>query len=228
MSHPWDCAFRAHPSSRRISITYRGNGRFVVTYPRGISRKRAEAFVQSRVDWMNQVASVPGTSAQTLGDHLQTHPFVTVMGRQIPVHWTNLYPEDPFQNLTLIDHFPLFDNGERSLVKQLTGLAAAALPPRVIEFAARTKVPPVKAVSIRNQRARWGSCSNSGTISLNWRLVLMPPDLQDHIILHELAHLVHMDHSTSFWALLESWDPLFKTNRKTLKRMGKQWIHLAQ
>ena len=56
----------------------------------------------------------------------------------------------------------------------------------------------------------------------------MPPDLQNHIILHELAHLVHMNHSHAFWDLLASWDPQSETNQKSLKRLGKDWIRLAQ
>ena len=55
-------------------------------------------------------------------------------------------------------------------------------------------------LTVRDQASRWGSCSSSGRISLNWRLVLLPPELQDYIILHELAHLAEMNHSGRFWA----------------------------
>lgn len=228
MSHPWECDYRAHPNSRRISITYKGNKRFVVTYPRRVSRRHAEAFVQSRMEWMETVVNTPEPTVQSLASHLRNHPLVTIMNRQVPVRWTLLYPEIDFDSLSSIDQFPIFDNGERSLVRQLSALASATLPSQVRALSSRLPIPTVRGVSIRNQRSRWGSCSSSGNVSLNWRLVLMPPDLQNHIILHELAHLVHMNHSPAFWDLLASWDPQSETNQKSLKRLGKDWIRLAQ
>jgi len=62
-------------------------------------------------------------------------------------------------------------------------------------------------VSVRDQKARWGSCSETGGISLNWRLILLPPSLQDHVILHELAHMEHFNHSRGFHQFLEKLDP---------------------
>jgi len=61
-------------------------------------------------------------------------------------------------------------------------------------------------LSVRDQSSRWGSCSSRGAISLNWRLVLMEPALQDYVILHELAHLTEMNHSARFWDLLDTYD----------------------
>jgi len=62
-------------------------------------------------------------------------------------------------------------------------------------------------VSVRDQSSRWGSCSSRGNLSLNWRLILLRPNLQDHIIYHELAHLSEMNHSEAFWRLLNHYDP---------------------
>jgi predicted metal-dependent hydrolase len=61
---------------------------------------------------------------------------------------------------------------------------------------------PVQRVTVRNQRSRWGSCSQRGTVSLNWRLIQVPASVRDYIILHELAHLREHNHSPRFWAVV--------------------------
>jgi predicted metal-dependent hydrolase len=60
-----------------------------------------------------------------------------------------------------------------------------------------------KRVSIRDQKTRWGSCSGTGAISLNWRIVLAPPETAEYIVIHELMHLKEMNHSPAFWGLVE-------------------------
>jgi len=75
-------------------------------------------------------------------------------------------------------------------------------------------------VSVRDQTSRWGSCSQQGSLSLNWRLVLLPPVVHDHVIYHELAHRKHMDHSDRFWNQLAAWDPEWKKHDRELT---KRW-----
>lgn len=69
-----------------------------------------------------------------------------------------------------------------------------------------------KSVTYRNQKTRWGSCSSEGSINLNWRLAAFSKDIQDYVIIHELAHLSHQDHSKRFWNLVETFMP----NRKII------------
>lgn len=72
-------------------------------------------------------------------------------------------------------------------------------------------------VRIMNAKTRWGSCSSTGTISLNYALMKVPETLRDYVILHELTHTVHMHHSTVFWAKLAELYPKYKYARKILK-----------
>src|SRR5271165_4610295 len=85
-----------------------------------------------------------------------------------------------------------------AIERHLWRLAAKELPPRVLEYATLHQLS-VRRISVRNQRSRWGSCSQRGTISLNWRLIQTPPFVCDYICLHELAHLREMNHSSRFW-----------------------------
>ena len=81
--------------------------------------------------------------------------------------------------------------------------ALALLAPRVLHFASRvTGVPP--AVKLSSARTQWGSCNHKGEIRLHWRLVQLPPAVADYVIAHEVAHLVELNHSPRFWALVES------------------------
>ena len=95
-------------------------------------------------------------------------------------------------------------------------VAKRDLPPRVYELAARHGLT-VARISIRNQRWRWGSCSRTGHICLNWRLVDMPEPIRDYVIIHELMHLKRMDHSPRFWKLVEKACPDYQTARRWLR-----------
>ena len=86
----------------------------------------------------------------------------------------------------------------------------------------------IPTVSVRNQVSRWGSCSYRGTISLNWRLVLLDPELMDYVILHELAHLKQMNHSNKFWKQLEKYDPLYKKHEAAIDKISSQIMRVAR
>ena len=107
--------------------------------------------------------------------------------------------------------------------EQEQGLIARArreLPGRLLELARRLGLE-VARVTIRNQRSRWGSCSPKGVIALNYRLVEMPADVRDYIMVHELIHLRQPDHSRRFWTLVEQAFPAFRAAERWLKTEGQ-------
>ena len=77
-----------------------------------------------------------------------------------------------------------------------------------------------KGAIVRDQKTRWGSCSRRGTLSLNWRLLLVPPSVMDYLIYHELAHLKEMNHSIRFWRLVQQLCPSFREAEGWLKKNG--------
>jgi hypothetical protein len=78
----------------------------------------------------------------------------------------------------------------------------------------------VDAVSVRDQRTRWGSCGRNGRICLNWRLLLMPEWVRDYVLVHELMHLKRLDHSPRFWALVADACPAYRDARAWLREHG--------
>ncbi len=80
-------------------------------------------------------------------------------------------------------------------------------------------------IAIRDTRSRWGSCSSRGALSFTWRLALAPRHILDYVVVHELCHLVHMDHSKRFWSLVERVRPDFRAERDWLNDHG--WELLA-
>ncbi len=111
---------------------------------------------------------------------------------------------------------PLGDVEQRALRVR----AARELPARLLELAARFGLT-VSRISIRNQRWRWGSCSRSGHICLNWRLVTMPDSVRDYVLIHELMHLKRLDHSPQFWKLVADACPAFEEARAWLRTQSR-------
>ena len=79
-------------------------------------------------------------------------------------------------------------------------------------------------IEIRNQRTKWGSCSTTGTISLNWRLQLAPPAIGEYVVIHELAHRREMNHSPAFWAAVAERDPDYERHREWLADNGERLL----
>ena len=78
------------------------------------------------------------------------------------------------------------------------------------------------SITIRDQKSRWGSCSSHGTLSFNYRLMMAPPHILDYVVVHELCHLTHMNHSKEFWSMVESILPDYKECKKWLKEHGNE------
>ena len=105
----------------------------------------------------------------------------------------------------------------RALLRALQARSLAWYRGRVEEYCHRLGLP-VPAVRLSHARTRWGSCSSRSGIRLHWRLVHLPPALIDYVVAHEVAHLVEMNHSPRFWAVVERLYPDWRSARAALRR----------
>lgn len=92
--------------------------------------------------------------------------------------------------------------------------------PKRVEYYARLMGISYGRITIREQKTRWGSCSGKGNLNFNWKLTLMPPEVLDYVVVHELAHRREMNHSRDFWKIVEQVLPDYQERRKRLKELS--------
>ena len=165
--------FVRHPRARRYLIRVTAEGTVRVTVPRGGTKREAAAFAEREHAWIEQQLRARAAREQ----------------RERERRTTNGGLGGPNDERPEVDRRALIARARRELPARLRALAAQ-------------HGLTVSRVSIRNQRSRWGSCSRSGHICLNWRLVTMPEEVRDYVLIHELMHLKRMDHSPKFWKLV--------------------------
>ncbi|MDO4547471.1 MAG: SprT family zinc-dependent metalloprotease [Clostridia bacterium] len=122
----------------------------------------------------------------------------------------------------LIIHTPSY---EREYLRDalrvfLSDMALAAVKSSVSRYAPIVGRSP-KAVKLREQRTRWGSCSSAGNINLNWKLVMAPAQVLDYVVVHELCHLFELNHSPAFWRRVRGVMPDYEYWKKWLKDNGR-------
>jgi hypothetical protein len=203
--------------ARRYILRVAPDGAARVTIPRGGNAHDARAFALRHRTWLERQL----LRREREASRPRSWPAGTLIhfrGELTPLVVTD---GDGRRVATLADQVIPLPNGEADLrppvERHLWRLAARELPPRVHELASRHGLE-VRRVSIRNQRSRWGSCSRRGTISLNWRILHAPEAVLEYLILHELMHLRHMNHSTRYWQAVERACPGYRKAEDWLKR----------
>ena len=104
-------------------------------------------------------------------------------------------------------------------LKKLSEEAKRVLSEKAHRYAGRIGVT-FGRISIRHQKTKWGSCSSKGNLNFNCLLILLPEEVRDYVVVHELAHLREMNHSEMFWAEVEKIIPDYKLRSKELKELG--------
>lgn len=202
--------------ARRYILRVRPDGALRVTIPRGGSRTEALQFAERHLSWAareraKQLASHRPPLQWTAGTRILIDGEAVAIARD----------GELVRAGTIAVRVPAGETNLRPAVEwALREEARRTLPPRVFALAA-THGLTVTRVTIRNQRSRWGSCAPGGRIALNFRLLQMPPSVREYILLHELMHIRHPNHSRRFWRAVQSVCPGFRHAEHWLKRIGQ-------
>jgi predicted metal-dependent hydrolase len=217
-----------HPRARRYVLRLASDGALRLTVPRRGSVEGGLRFIETQRAWIERERARLGERATTWGPGtviwwrgervtLAHDGDAIVCGDQRIPH--TVAPAVFTGQGSLFGAKPAEDWRPR-LEQHFRKVAARELPPRCLALAADHAVP-VARVFVRNQRARWGACSSTGTITLNWRLLQAPPMVSDYVIFHELMHRRQPNHSRRFWKEVASVCPWWRDAEHWIKRNGR-------
>ena len=212
-------------SRKNIYITVK-NGRVILKLPARAELARGEAFLREKSGWVLKAltekpsealipdAFVEGARFTLLGQEYtvctqlaERYFFPRFEEGRLVVAWFTSYDS------TDIDKASFVDAQARRALKELT---EKVIRERFEKLTAEMGLWPEK-VTVKKMTASWGRCSSSGNISINAKVIFYPPECVDYVIIHELAHLRHMDHSPAFWGLVERFCPDWKSIRALMR-----------
>ncbi len=211
-------------ASRYVRIRIDSNGNLIATLPKRAALRMVLQLVDSsRVSIRKMVASherlrmsyendMPiGHSHRLFIDKAANNTFsYSLKGQVLKIHLPKHINEDTPEGRDYIS-----DKVKKALRREAT----AYLPRRLMYLAEKYGFH-YERIRFGNPKGRWGSCSSSGTISLNVALMNTPHEVIDYVLLHELAHTKQMNHSTNFWNIVETCMPEYKIHRKALKSLS--------
>ena len=213
-SPPVDVELRRSARARRFSLRVsRLDGRVTLSLPQGAREAEAMAFLRAQEGWVRAaLARMPGMAVVRVG---HTVPFegrlltvVTGTGRSVRIADDSMIvPGDP----------------ARAAIKAMAYLKLMARDrlSAACDLHAGRLGRQFSGLSLRDTRSRWGSCTSDGALMFSWRLIMAPPAVLDYVAAHEVAHLVQMNHSPAFWAVVQGLCPGYGVHRAWLRGQGQ-------
>ncbi|MEM1157140.1 MAG: SprT family zinc-dependent metalloprotease [Verrucomicrobiota bacterium] len=208
--------YKRNARARHYLIYVRRDGTLRVTIPKYGSQGQAYQFVCEKESWIRRQREKIHAADWKPGKW-KPGTKVWFEGIQLPLTQSQHSGQLRLQVGPL--EFPARHSQQdlRPIVEeQLRSYAKKVLPARTQELAEQQGLAPT-AITVRNQSTRWGSCSEAGRISLNWRLIQVPRQVRDYVILHELMHMKELNHSRRFWNLVERVCPGYQKYDRWLK-----------
>ncbi|MDX8409558.1 MAG: SprT family zinc-dependent metalloprotease [Mariprofundales bacterium] len=215
--------------AKRVSLrVLPPDGRVEVLIPCGHDHAVASRMVEMHQQWIARQQLKMEQRLQSAPEHctqlkLPQRIHLAAIGREVVVHYDHVTEgkaqmvyDHSSQLLKLQTNAVPPRQMARYLCDFLQATAKQELTPWLHDLAASHGLRPAK-VTIRRQRSRWGSCSSKGNISLNAKLMLLKPELVESVMLHELAHLRHLNHAPEYWAFLAQLDADYAQHRQAIR-----------
>ena len=204
--------------SKRKTITiYVRDGNVEVRAPLKTPKYEIDQFVASKEKWIkSRLAASSERLAQRKNFSLDYGDCVTYRSKQYPI----VAKEGKRVGFDEERFYMPPEQIKAACVQIYRSLAKRDLTPKVLDFAKQMQVTPV-AVKINGANFRWGSCSTKKSLNFSWRLIRAEDSIIDYVVVHELAHIIEMNHSERFWAIVDSVLPDFR-ERKAKLRMLQQ------
>lgn len=216
-----DWRVRASTRARRLAVRVLPGGLVEIVVPRGTRPRTVEQFVARHRRWIERTLALYRPAAPARADRLPDHVHFAATGQTFGVRHAGgagaprLLAGEGALVLTGSADRPML---LRHALQRFTMRAAhAAFGPWLAGLSSATGLR-YSGMQIRRQRTRWGSCSPSGTISLNACLLFQVPAVVNYLLIHELAHTRHMNHSRRFWRLVEHLEPRWRELDAALSR----------
>jgi predicted metal-dependent hydrolase len=210
------------PRARRLRITVSDSG-ITLVLPAGFPVREGEAFMSKNSVWILAQMEKHEQRARSERNTLPKDVILLrgtatrVERKEEATRLSRARVEEQNGHLTLALPAGRTDTAPEVLERWLRGLARVEITNLVRQEARRMHASP-KTVTIRDQRTRWGSCSSTGTLSFNWRLIMVPPTVMQYVVVHELAHMSVPNHSRDFWNLVSQYYPAYQEARAWLRK----------
>lgn len=195
-------------------------GQLVIKIPPNMNDDEMMRFVNTREEWIFRSLAECAKEPQRLKEFADGEQF-DLLGRTAtlryitPERYKEPYMEGDTLYVSVLKSGADTDSVRRDAMRFITDLANKELRESCERLIQRTRLCP-KKITIKPMKSCWGRCSSNGSISLNFYLYEHPKECMDYVVVHELCHLVHMDHSKEFWALVEKYIPDCKEIRRRL------------
>jgi predicted metal-dependent hydrolase len=207
-------SIRRSERARRVRVTVDAGGGVEVVLPRRAPAGAADAAVQELRPWIERRVAEVGRAQALVASRGDTVPYLGADLHVVREPGRTRVHRRGFELL-----IPAGEAGRPALERWYRRMAYDEVAPRLDRACAVAGVG-YERLTIRGQRTRWASCSRSGTMSFNWRLLLAPEPVLEYVVWHEVCHLLVMDHSPKFWSLVAARCPDYRTHVRWLRRYG--------
>jgi predicted metal-dependent hydrolase len=202
---------------KTLSLTINENAELIIRAPKRLSIEKIQDFINEKENWINRKKRL---IENQIKDVTSNHNKLLYLGNLFPINVEqNASKELFFTGEEFIANSIEPDSLSLSIKKWYKNKFKEIALPRVAYFANKHNLM-VNQVRIKNQKTMWGSCSSKNNINLNYLLLMAPMDVIDYVIVHELVHTIHRNHSTDFWNSVESIMPEFQEHKRWLKKNG--------